>query len=260
MARVRIVHWKESHAAPLVEACRACGVEAEYDAVPFQQLAKMIRSSLPDALVIDLTCLPGQGREAAVYLRRTKYARHLPLVFVDGDIEKVKKVKEQLPDATFTTRLRLCPKLSAALRNRVADPVLPPPMEARFALRTVAQKLGIKPGSRAAVIEAPRNYAAVIGELPAGAELVEDPASSCAVTLCFVEAPGVLKDLLSRTAKLANRTKLWILWRKGGAGEPMLKLTPKLIREAGIEAGLVDYKICGANAQWSAMAFARKKF
>jgi hypothetical protein len=36
-------------------------------------------------------------------------------------------------------------------------------------------------------------------------------------------------------------------------------LTDRRVREAAIEAGLVDYKICAVNEQWSAMAFARRK-
>ena len=255
MARVRIVHWKEPQAAPLIEACRACGFEVEYDAVRFPDLAKLIRAAPPDVLVIDLTCLPSHGRESAIYLRRTKYARHLPLVFVDGEPDKVEKVREQLPDATFTTRKQLCSKIKAALAKAIAAPVLPPPMEARFASRTVAQKLGMKPNSTAAVIEAPRNYAAVIGELPEGSELVEGPESLCPVTLWFVEDVRGFKAEIRRMGKIADRTKLWIIWRKGGRGE----LTPNLIREGGIEVGLVDYKICSVNELWSGMAFGRKR-
>jgi hypothetical protein len=255
MARVRIVHWKEPQAAPLIEACRACGFEAEYDPVRFPDLAKLIRANPPDALVIDLTCLPSHGRESAIYLRRTKYARHLPLVFVDGEPEKVEKVREQLPDATFTTRKQICSGIKAALAKTIAAPVLPPSMEERFASRTVAQKLGMKPDIKAAVIEAPRNYVAVIGELPQGAELLEDPESVCPVTLWFVEDLRGFKAGLRRMQKIADRTKLWIIWRKGGKTE----LTSNLIREGGIDVGLVDYKICSVSEHWSGMAFGRKR-
>ena len=255
MARVRIVHWKEPRAAPLLEACRACGFEVEYDPVRFPDLARLIRANPPDALVIDLSCLPSHGRESAIYLRRTKYARNVPLVFVDGEPEKVAKVREQLPDATFTTHGQLCSKIKGALSKTLAAPVLPPPPEARFASRTVAQKLGMKPNSTAAVLEAPRNYAAVLGELPEGVELVEDPETICPVTLWFVEDRRGLTARIRRMHRIADRTKLWIIWRKGGKGE----LTSNLIRESGIEAGLVDYKICSVNELWSGMAFGRKR-
>ena len=31
------------------------------------------------------------------------------------------------------------------------------------------------------------------------------------------------------------------------------------VRNAGLAAGLVDYKVCSVNAQWSGIKFARKK-
>jgi len=256
MPRVRIVHWKPPQAGPLIEACRACGFEVEYDDMKFADLAKTIRARPPDALAIDLTCLPSHGRDAAIYLRRTKYARHIPLVFVDGEPRKVETVRGQLPDATFTTLRQLCAAIKRACAKGVpADPVLPPGAMERYGSRTVAQKMGIKEGSAVGVIDAPRDYAAALGELPEGVEIAEDPASAQAVTLWFVHDPREYQAGLRRMRAIAARTKLWVVWRKGVRGG----LTDRKIREAAIEAGLVDYKICAVNEQWSAMAFARRK-
>jgi hypothetical protein len=254
MPRVRIVHWKASEAGPLVEACRACGFDVEYDDVNGGLLMKMVREKPPDALVIDLTRLPSHGRDVAIYLRRTKYARHIPLVFVDGEPEKVEAIRRELPDAAFTTRRQLCAAVKSACAKRVANPVLPQDIMERYGSRTVAQKLGIKAGATVAVIDAPRDYAAALGELPDGAELVEDPNSIQAVTLWFVRDPREYREGLRRMQSMAGRTKLWIVWRKGAG-----TLTDKLVREAANEVGLVDYKICAVNAQWSGMAFARRK-
>ena len=122
MPRVRIVHWKAPEAGPLIEACRACGFEVEYDDVKGGELVKMIREKPPDAFVIDLTCLPSHGREVAIYLRRTKYARHIPLIFVDGEPEKVEAIRWQLPDATFTTRASsFARRLNRPARNTIAE-------------------------------------------------------------------------------------------------------------------------------------------
>ena len=59
----------------------------------------------------------------------------------------------------------------------------------RYASRSKAQKLGIKEGSTVALFDAPRDYAAVLGEMPAGVELVEEPDSVHPVTLWFVRDP-----------------------------------------------------------------------
>jgi hypothetical protein len=266
MPCVRIVHWKAPQAPPLIEACRACGVDVEYDDVPFGPLAKLIRAKPPDALVIDLSCVPSHGRDTAIALRQTKYARHIPLVFVDGEAGKVEAIRKQLPDATFTTsasRKGLCAGIRAACAKPVADPVIPPGVMASYSSRTVAQKLGIREGSKVALFDAPRDYAALLGELPANAELVEfeeAPDSVCAVTLWFVNDPRVYQAGLRRMQAIAGRTKLWVVWRKGAVGkEKQNGLTQYVVREAAIEVGLVDYKICAVNEKWSAMAFARRK-
>jgi hypothetical protein len=255
MPRVRIVHWKALEAGPLIEACRACGFEVEYDDVSGGTLIKMVRLKPPDALVIDLTRLPSHGRDTAIYLRRTKYARHIPLVFVDGEPEKVKAIREQLPDATFTTFRKLSAAIKSACAKRVANPVLPPGLMERYGSRTTAQKLGIRAGATVALIDPPRDYAAALGELPADAELVENPDSVHAVTLWFVRDLREYQAGLRRMRTIAHQTKLWVVWRKGIVGG----LSDKLAREAANEVGLVDYKICAVNAQWSAMAFARRK-
>ena len=109
--------------------------------------------------------------------------------------------------------------------------------------------------STVAVIDAPRDYAAALGELPADVELVEDPSAVHAVTLWFVRDPRVYQAGLRRMQAIADRTRLWVVWRKGSTNG----LTQYVVRESAIEAGLVDYKICAVNEQWSAMAFARRK-
>jgi len=258
MARVRIVHWKAPEAGPLIDACRACGFEVEYDDVRFPELAKMIREKPPDALLIDLSCVPSHGRDTAIAFRQTKYARHIPLVFVDGEPGKVEAIRRLLPDAVFVSRKQLCARVKAACAKPVANPVIPLGGMASYGSRTVAQKLGIREGSTVAVIDAPRDYTAALGELPADVELVEDPATAQEVhhvTLWFVRDPRVYRVGLHRMQRLADRTKLWVVWRKGSTNG----LTQYVVRDAAIEAGLVDYKICAVNEQWSAMAFARRK-
>lgn len=252
MPRVRIVHWKAAEAGPLVETCRACGFEVEHDDVDGSLLVKKIRQKPPDAIAIDLTRLPSHGRDVAIYLRRTKYARHIPLIFVDGPPEKVEAIRRELPDAAFTTRKQLCAGIKSACAKRIADPVLPPDLMERYSARTAAQKLGIKAGATVAVIDPPRDYAAALGELPEGAELVENPNSIQAVTLWFVRDPPEYQAGLRRMRTIAHQTRLWVVWRKGS-------LTDRVVRQEANEVGLVDYKICSVSAQWSAMAFARRK-
>ena len=63
---------------------------------------RAIRDNPPDIFVIDLGRQPSQGREIAIWLRRQRATRHVPIVFVDGEPEKVAGVRKLLPDAVYT--------------------------------------------------------------------------------------------------------------------------------------------------------------
>ena len=253
--RVRIVHWKAAEAEPLIALCRAGGFHVEFDAIEFPALAKKIRGAPPDALVIDLTRLPSHGREVATAIRRTKYTRHIPIVFVDGAQEKIEMTRRHLPDAVFTSCSRLCASIRKAMAHPVVNPVVPPDVAERYRLRTKAQKLGIKESVNVGIVDPPRGYEAALGELPQGVELLENPDVVQRVTLWFVRTPEDYQGALRRMRAIADRTKLWVIWRKGGGSG----LTDKIVREWGNEVGLVDYKICSVSDEWSGMVFARRK-
>ena len=57
---------------------------------------------------------------------------------------------------------------------------------------------------------------------------------------------------MPRMRKLAARTKLWIMWRKGS------EVTQPFLRESAAAVGLVDYKICSVDGAWSGMLFSAK--
>lgn len=255
MARVRILHWRPAEAGPLVEACKACGHDVEYEDLPFNITAKTIRKNQPDALVIDLSRLPSHGREAAMAIRRTKYSRHIPIIFVDGEPEKVEAIRKQLPDATFTTRKQLCSRIKSACANPVKNPIAPPGVMERYGSRTKAQKLGIKPDSRVAVIDPPRDYESVLGDLGEGVELVENPSEILPVTLWFVRDPDTFIAALRRMRAIADKTRLWVVRPKG----PKSLLNENLLRSAANEVGLVDYKICAVGDHWTGIVFARRR-
>jgi len=257
MPRVRLIHWKASEAAALRAALRAAGHTVDYDEQVASGGFRAIRESPPDAFVIDLSRLPSHGREVATFFRGRKPTRQIPIVFVGGEPEKVEAIRKLLPDAVYTAPGRLRSALRAALANQPASPVVPTAMMARYASRSTAQKLGVREGSTVALIDPPRNYAAVIGDLPAGASFEEMPDETAAaarpITLWFVHDAAACRAGLPGMQKLAAHTKLWMLWRKGSG------VTQPFLRESAAAVGLVDYKICSVDATWSAMLFARRK-
>ena len=253
MARIRLLHWKAEEAARYLESLRAAGHAVEYQ----EELRPgMLRAHPPDAFVIDLSRLPAQGREIGISLRQSPATRRLPLVFCEGAADKVEAVRALLPDASYCGFSKLKSTLRQALAAPVKEPVRPVAMMDRFAARSTAQKLGIKEGCAVCVVDAPRDYLAVLGKLPAGVSFVEEPDQPAAVTLCFVSDLPSLQARMSELRTLASASKLWFCWRKGRTAVGGLSDS---IRATGIALGLVDYKICSINEVWSGMLFARKR-
>ncbi len=163
MPRVRLFHWRAEEAQTLVAALRAGGYNVEYPGDKANGSWRSLRENPPLAAIIDLTRLPSHGRYVAAEIRASKSMRSIPIVFVDGDPEKVERIRKDLPDAIYTSRSRL---VSALKRVKpLADPVAPPRMMDRTD-RTTAEKLGIKAGARVALIDPPADYLRVLGKLP----------------------------------------------------------------------------------------------
>ena len=143
MHRVRLFHWRADEAKPLIAALRAGGYTVDYPGDKANGSWRSLRENSPYAAIIDLTRLPSHGRYVGAEIRATKSLRHIPIVFVDGDPEKVESIRKDLPDAVYTSRSRLVPALKRV--KPLADPVIAPRMMDRTD-RTTAEKLGIKTG------------------------------------------------------------------------------------------------------------------
>ena len=253
MPVVRLFHWRSEEAEPLIAKLLAAGYEVLYRRETQSPSVREIRDAAPVAIVIDLSRMPSHGRYVAAWVRGSKSIRHIPIVFVDGDPAKVEAIRREIPDAVYTTRGRLVAALKRA--KPVKDPIVPKQMMETDPSRTVAQKLGIRERAVVGLIDPPKDYKKVLGKMPAGAVLEEDPDRACAVTLWFVHDPGEFEAALQARRVLAKVSRLWILWQKGrGDG-----LNGNFIREGALAMGLVDYKICSVDGVWSGMVFAVKK-
>ena len=258
MRRIRLIHWKPEEASPIAETLKGAGFEVDYDGKIAPEILRAVRLSPPDAVVIDLSRLPSYGREVAIALRGNKSTRHIPILFLDGAPEKVAIVQQKLPDAAYCERARLVAGLRECIKEGPRSPVVPLQMMERYSSRTTAQKLGIAAGMKVAVIDAPRDYARVIGALPDDVEFDEESWNGCAVTLWFVEEPEAFLSALQKMRRAAAVSKLWVAWPKKAARKDCL-LNETMIRETAIGSGLVDYKICSLNETWSGLCFALKK-
>jgi CheY-like chemotaxis protein len=258
MARVRLIHWKAEEARARVEQLEAAGFRVEFSPLSPPDLFRKLKSDPPDAVVIDLTRLPSHGREIAGALRKRKATRHVALVFVEGEAEKVARIQALMPDAVYTSWSGIRSALKQAIAHPPAAPAVPLGMMERYAATPLAKKLGIKPDVTAALLDAPPRFDRTLGALPAGAALQDGLAGRFQVAVWFIRSVDDLRRGIGRVSAGLGAATLWIAWPKKASGVPT-ELKMQIVREAGLDAGLVDYKTCAIDAIWSGLAFVRRK-
>ncbi len=119
-----------------------------------------------------------------------------------------------------------------------------------------------------ALIGAPPGFAQVLGELPEGAKLRAGARGKPGLVIWFVGSAPELGWEIRRISAFASEAPLWIAWRKrtvqkspgiSGASKRSAGPAESAVREAGLSAGLVDYKVCAIDAEWSGLLFARRE-
>ena len=115
----------------------------------------------------------------------------------------------------------------------------------------------------------PAGFVELLGQLPSGVRLSEAPAPDPAfdVTVWFVRSNIELEAEIYKMAAALQRGSLWIAWQKaprgrsrgqsgrGPAGAP----GEQHVRNLGLAAGLVDYKVCSIDETWTALCFTRRQ-
>jgi len=126
---------------------------------------------------------------------------------------------------------------------------------AGYSSTPLAKKLGIKEGSRIVLVNAPKDFQSYLGELPDGVEFVQHPAKSLDIVLFFVVTERVLaRDFARLAGKLGPNGMIWIAWPKKSSGVTT-DLVFERVQRIGLDAGLVDVKICAIDETWSGLKF-----
>ena len=126
---------------------------------------------------------------------------------------------------------------------------------AGYSRTPLPRKLGIGDGSRLLLVDAPADFRATLGQLPPGVELLAPGASEVDVVVVFVlELARLRAQFASLAAALQPAGGLWVAWPKRSSGVAT-DLTDNVVREFGLEAGLVDNKVCAIDATWSGLRF-----
>jgi CheY-like chemotaxis protein len=257
VTRVRLIHWNPTEARACSTRLRGLGYTVDSRPPAMPELLRELPSSPPAAVVIDLTRSPSQGRDLGILLRQRKVTRPIPLVFAGGAPEKVARVRELLPDATFTEWETIAAALRRAVAHPTAAPVVHTSAFAAYAGRPLVQRLGIKRGMHVALVGAPSEFKGTLTPLPQGVRLTAVPSHVSDLILWFVRRPSDLKRGLPKMRMSLGKAHMWIAWPKGGTAAKG-DLTQQVVRAQALAAGLVDYKICSVDTTWSALLFRRR--
>jgi CheY-like chemotaxis protein len=218
---------------------------------------RALRQNVPDAFVIDLGRLPSHGRAVAVELRRQKATRLTPIVFAGGEPEKVDRIRALLPDATYTTWENMAAAMQSALANAPAAPAVPSAMEF-YSGASLVKKLGIRPGTVVALIEAPEGFERKLEPLPPEVEIRRGSRGRAGLVLLFAMSMRDVRKRFAAAARLLEHGgSVWIAWPKKASGV-QTDLGETAVRSFGLAAGWVDYKICAIDETWSGLLFTRR--
>jgi hypothetical protein len=119
----------------------------------------------------------------------------------------------------------------------------------------LVKKLGIKPDSNIAFVNAPTNFVNQL-DLPSGVKVNSIPKSKdLDFILLFVKTRTVLTGAFALCAhKLKSNGMLWVSWPKRASGVST-DLNENVVRDIGLAAGLVDVKVCAIDEIWSGLKF-----
>lgn len=122
----------------------------------------------------------------------------------------------------------------------------------------LAKKLGIRDGFRAALLHLPDEVKSELRDALATCQIHRlggTTGKAFDFIFLFAKSRAGLGLELNRAARaLAPAGMLWISWPKKSSGVDT-DLTENLVRQSGLDAGLVDIKVCAVTDIWSGLKF-----
>ena len=117
------------------------------------------------------------------------------------------------------------------------------------------KKLGIKEGFRVALINSPKDFQQELGDLPPRVTIMRRSADQLDFILFFTKSAANLgKEVPVLAEQLKKNGMLWVSWPKKSSGVAT-DLTFDVVQRTGLDAGLVDVKICAVDEIWSGLKF-----
>ncbi len=255
---VQLIHWKAEEIPERAKLLREAGYRVRSESADGKDAIKGIAASAPVAIVIDLSRLPAHGRTTGFVLRQQKATRAIPLVFMGGAPDKVATVRELLPDAVYSQWTRTKSALKKAIALPAAGFVVPKSNSGGYSGTPLPKKLGIKEKSSLALFNAPEGFDRTLGDLPPGVMVKRGGSTPADLLIVFVRSVAELRKGIKMLKSRKDESPAWIAWPKKTsplAGD----VSETEVRAEGLAAGMVDFKVCAIDADWSGLKFSRKR-
>ncbi|MGO9451958.1 MAG: hypothetical protein ACLQDV_13105 [Candidatus Binataceae bacterium] len=252
-----LVHPNEAEAAAREAQLAAMGYRVVRRRWSSPEITRA-KATPPVAVIVDLSRTPSVGRDAAIAMRSHRALLSVPFVLVGGSPDAVAGVRKFLPDAVESDWPRMAATIRGALKQRPSGARLLSVFSA-YEDTPLPKKLGIKAGGAVAVLKAPRGLRATLGELPDGARISRHGNRPRDLTLWFVHSARELRSELAFMIEYAASGGLWIFWQKTPPGDDPGRLTQPIVRKAGLDSGLVDFKVTRFDDDWAGLRFTKRK-
>ena len=119
----------------------------------------------------------------------------------------------------------------------------------------LAKKLGIKDDFRAALLHLPDDVKTELRDAFEKCHIQRITNHDLDFIFLFAKSrAGLELELLPAAKALAPAGMLWISWPKKSSGVAT-DLTGDVVRQSGLDAGLVDVKVCAVTDVWSGLKF-----
>jgi uncharacterized RDD family membrane protein YckC len=129
---------------------------------------------------------------------------------------------------------------------------------AGYSQRSLVEKLGIAPGARIAILNAPRGYRATLGKLPAGVRVARAARGPLPFIQFFTTTREALEGKFGTLVRaLAPAGALWVSWPKRASGVAT-DVTEDVVRAVALAGGLVDVKVAAIDEVWSGLKLVRR--
>ena len=117
----------------------------------------------------------------------------------------------------------------------------------------LVKKLGIKPGHRVIVVQAPVPYTDLVADFPSSAEIVTARVRSADIAHLFATRYADLeKRVKMLRPKIFPDGMLWVSWPKKASGV-VTDITEDIVRKVAFANRLVDVKVCAVDEVWSGL-------